>query len=56
MIGKLEECEINIPSFSYFCGSSNRLFSSIDELHNYERNVLDVYFLFLYLIVDYIGT
>lgn len=32
-----------MPSFSYFCESSRALFTSINELCSYERNVLDAY-------------
>lgn len=46
LIAKYEERESNVPSFSFFCESSNSLFSSIDEISVYERDVLQAYVLF----------
>lgn len=42
-VAKYEEKEINVPSFSYFFGTSGSLFSSGTEMMDYERYVIDEY-------------
>lgn len=53
---KYEEKEINTPPLSYFCEHSTSLFSDIDEILLYERNIVEAFHLIFSSILDCVGT